>query len=414
MIRRPRIHKLLAMPRSAQAIESLSFETIECEAPPHGFSYAQWQVVRRMIHTTGDFSIMESVRFSADALSAGIEALTSGQPLYVDSNMIRWGLSVSRLRMAWERYDRSSIHCHVADDDVAKKAQLAGLPRSILAVRKIGSKLEGAIAVFGNAPTALLELNRLIIEEGVRPAVVIAAPVGFVHVEESKEELMELPVPHITLAGRRGGSPIAVSIVHALCSLAAGEKPKAGSAGPPVDQFDAIILLGHGSRVPGADRSMLRVAEALKEKGRYANVEACNMSRLGPHFEETFEKYVRMGARKVLLLPFFLNEGLHMKLDIPRKMQQAVQRHPHVTLVCGKNLGFDPLLVHLAEKRIEESATLGDVRETELPDEEAYPVPHGQCEFVPMLPEEAARWREIQNKGRTIGGQNAHPEGEIG
>ena len=87
-------------------------------------------------------------------------------------------------------------------------------------MRKAEGVLNGGIAVFGNAPVALMELNRLIMEEGVRPAVVIAMPVGFVHVVESKEELMSLGVPHITIKGRRGGSPLAVSTVHALCSLA--------------------------------------------------------------------------------------------------------------------------------------------------------------------------------------------------
>lgn len=403
MSRKARIHQIFATPLSGEHIEALSFEIIDREAPSHSFSQGQWEVVRRMIHTTGDFSIMESVCFSSEAISAGIEALKDGRPLYVDSNMIRSGLSLARLRMACDRYDLSHIHCHVAAE-----AKRLGLPRSVMAVRKAKLMLDGSIAVFGNAPTALLELNRLIIEESVRPALVIAAPVGFVHVEEGKEELMKLDVPHIALAGRRGGSPIAVSIVHALCSLAAGEQPATKPARPSMDHFDTVILLGHGSRVPGADRSMLRVAAALREKGRYANVETCNMSRLGPHFEEIFEKCVQMGARKVLLLPYFLNEGLHMKLDIPARMQKAVRRHPHVRLVFGKNLGFDPLLVRLTEKRIEESTSLADVRDIHLPDEGTYPVPQGQCEFVPMLPEEAARWREAQGKD-----ENFHkPKGE--
>ena len=59
--------------------------------------------------------------------------------------------------------------------------------------------LNGAVAVFGNAPIALMELNRLIQEEGVRPALVIAMPVGFVHVVESKDELMSLEVPLLRL-----------------------------------------------------------------------------------------------------------------------------------------------------------------------------------------------------------------------
>lgn len=395
MRRKARIHQLLAYRLNGEDIEAMSFATIDREAPSHAFSPEHWEVVRRMIHTTGDFSIMNAVHFSNDAVRAGIEALQAGRALYVDSNMVRSGLSLARLRTTSEGYGPDRIHCHVADQDVAQEAKQAHLPRSVLAVRKAGTMLDGAIAVFGNAPTALLELNRKMIEEGVRPALVIATPVGFVNVEESKQELMELDVPHITLAGRRGGSPIAVSVIHALCSLAARKQRKPDAVETSAEPFDTVILLGHGSRVPGADRNMLRVAQVLRERGRYTNVETCNMSRLGPHFEEVFEKCLRKGSRSVLLLPYFLNEGLHMKLDIPVKMQKAIKQHPDVKLVFGKNLGFDPLLVHLTEKRIEESKTLGDVREVTVPEEDTYPVPDGQEEFVPMLPEEAARWRTL-------------------
>ena len=394
MTRKPRIHELLNSPQSGHDIEALSFATIDREAPPHRFSPAQWEIVRRMIHTTADFSIMEWVRFSNDAITAGIDALREGRPLFVDSNMIRAGLSLSRLQRACEHYERNSIHCHVADSDVAEAASREGLPRSILAVRKAGTLLDGAIAVFGNAPTALLELNRMIIEEGLRPALVIAAPVGFVHVRESKQELMELEVPHIALADRRGGSPIAVSMIHALCTLAAGQPQHISPVGPSGNDFDAVILLGHGSRVPDAGQSMQKVAETLCEHGRYTVVETCHMSRLGPHFEETLNKCVHAGARNVVVLPYFLNQGLHMKLDIPEMMQQAAERYPRVKLTFGKNLGYDPLIVQLVEKRIEESRDLDDVRQAVLPSEADYPIPPGQCEFVPMLPQEAASWKQ--------------------
>jgi precorrin isomerase len=99
-------------------------------------------------------------------------------------------------------------------------AHQSGLPRSVFAARKATGILHGGTAVFGNAPAALLELNRMILEEDIRPALVIAMPVGFVHVTESKDEIMSLDIPYITLAGRRGGSAIAVSVIHALCSLA--------------------------------------------------------------------------------------------------------------------------------------------------------------------------------------------------
>ena len=152
---------------------------------------------------------------------AARSALRSGVPIFVDSNMIRSGISLARLRGVSGKYNSESLICHVADDDVAAAAHETGLPRSLYAVRKAKPSLHGGIAVFGNAPVALMELNRFIMEESIRPAFVIAMPVGFVHVTESKEEFMSLGVPYVAIAGRRGGSPLAVSVLHALCALAA-------------------------------------------------------------------------------------------------------------------------------------------------------------------------------------------------
>jgi precorrin-8X/cobalt-precorrin-8 methylmutase len=221
--RKPFVHTLYEAPKSGQEIEEWSFAIIDKEAPPHSFPAAEWQVVRRMIHTTGDFSVMESVNFSPRAIPAAIGALRDGRPIYADSNMIRSGLSMERLRTACGRYSPENIFCHIADPDIAEDARESGLPRSLFAVRKAKQILQGGIAVFGNAPVALLELNRMIIKERIRPAFVIAMPVGFVHVTESKEEIMSLDIPYIALTGRRGGSALAVSVIHALCSLAASQ-----------------------------------------------------------------------------------------------------------------------------------------------------------------------------------------------
>lgn len=219
--KKPFIHTLYEAPKSGEEIEEWSFAIIDGEAPPHSFAAAEWQVVRRMIHTTGDFGVMDSVKFSGHAIPAAIEALRAGRPIYADSNMIRSGLSIERLRAVCGRYRPENIFCHIADPDVAKDARKSGLPRSLFAVRKAKRIIDRGIAVFGNAPVALLELNRMIIEEDIRPAFVIAMPVGFVHVTESKEEIMSLGIPYIALTGRRGGSALAVSVIHALCSLAA-------------------------------------------------------------------------------------------------------------------------------------------------------------------------------------------------
>jgi precorrin-8X/cobalt-precorrin-8 methylmutase len=226
---RPLMRAFLDAPLSGPEIEARSMEIIDREAAAPPFPPDEWKIVRRMIHTVGDFGITESVRFSPGAVEAGVKALRGCRTIFTDSNMIRTGISLSRLRGVCPFYRRESIICHVADEDVARKARRSGLPRSLHAVQKAKPLLEGAIAVIGNAPVALMEISRMIIEEGLRPSLVVALPVGFVHVVESKEELMSLGIPFIAMAGRRGGSPLAVSVIHALCGLAAregdGEQP---------------------------------------------------------------------------------------------------------------------------------------------------------------------------------------------
>jgi precorrin-8X/cobalt-precorrin-8 methylmutase len=407
---KPLVHDLFENPMSGAAIEAASFAAIDKEAGGHGFSADQWEVVRRMIHTTADFSLAQSVKFSPDAIEAAVAALARAFPIYVDSHMIRSGISLARLRSVNPTYTPGDLYCHVADPDVAREAAAAGLPRSIFAVQKARRQLDGGIAVFGNAPAALLELNRLIIEENIRPALVIAVPVGFVHVIESKAELMNLGVPFVALEGRRGGSPLAVSILHALCTITAGRTVGDKRADPAA--VDAVILLGHGSRVENAGRSMEMVGAMLKEKYGYRVVETCHMSRLGPHFPEAFDKCLAGGARHILLIPYFLHEGVHMKMDIPGMMQERVARHPEIRLVMGRHLGFDTLLADLVQKRIEESARMCDVREIVLPEEDAFPIPPGQCEFVAMLPAEAARWREMTQKNKAQGHCHSHPLSE--
>lgn len=218
------IHALYENPLSGTEIERRSFAAIDAEAQRDGhrasYSVNEWEVVRRLIHTTADFELARLTRFSADVFSACATALRRGATLYADSNMIRSGISVARLQQLNPAYQRESILCHVADADVAAQAHHAGLPRSLFAVRKARTQLDGSIILIGNAPVALLEINRLILEEGLRPALVIGMPVGFVHVIESKEELRTTGIPHIIIDGRRGGSPLAVACLHALCSLA--------------------------------------------------------------------------------------------------------------------------------------------------------------------------------------------------
>lgn len=93
-------------------------------------------MVRRMVHTTADFSLLDMLRFSPDAIDAACQALRGGAPIYADSNMTRAGLSLARLQRVCPAGQAESILCHVADSDVADQARQASLPRSLFAVYK--------------------------------------------------------------------------------------------------------------------------------------------------------------------------------------------------------------------------------------------------------------------------------------
>ena len=123
----------------------------------------------------------------------------------------------------------------------------------------------------------------------------------------------------------------------------------------------AVILIGHGSRAAGADDDMERIAEALRTSdGRI--VELCRMGGRGAPFAEVFETCVRRGATEIIVVPYFLHFGVHLRQDIPELLLDAAAKHPEVRLVLGKHLGYDDSLVALVEKRLGESEELCDIR----------------------------------------------------
>jgi precorrin-8X/cobalt-precorrin-8 methylmutase len=200
-------------------IEQRSFAIIDAEAGPHGFSPAQWTIVRRMIHTSADFDYLTSVRFHPRSVEAGIAAIRSGTKIFTDTNMVHTGIRKKDLA----RYS-GEAHCLMASAQVAQTAAQTGTTRAVAAVDAVADQLTGAIYAVGNAPTALLRLIELISGDRARPALVIGLPVGFVNAAESKAALCELDIPYITNVGRKGGSNVAASVVNALILLAAEEQ----------------------------------------------------------------------------------------------------------------------------------------------------------------------------------------------
>ena len=201
-----------------RSIEDGSFAIIDQEVGPHAFEQEQWQVVRRVIHATADFEFAQLMRLHPAAIRAGVTALRGGCPVLVDVKMIAVGLNEERLSSRG-----SVVHSFISDPDVIETAKARNSTRAIESMRKAQrlGLLNGAIVAIGNAPTALLEVARLVREEGAAPALIIGVPVGFVSAAESKEVAIELPIPFIVARGRKGGSPIAVAIIHALLLLSA-------------------------------------------------------------------------------------------------------------------------------------------------------------------------------------------------
>ncbi|HKQ69704.1 MAG TPA: precorrin-8X methylmutase [Polyangiaceae bacterium] len=201
-----------------RGIEDSSFAIIDGEVGPHAFGSEEWPVVRRVIHATADFEFKDLVVFAPGAVHAGVSSLKRGCPIVVDVKMIAVGLNERRLAAYG-----CQIHSFISDADVIEAASARNSTRAAESMQKAHrlGVLDGAIVAIGNAPTALLEVLRLVREVGARPALVVGVPVGFVSASESKEALIASDLPFIATRGRKGGSPIAVAILHALLLLSA-------------------------------------------------------------------------------------------------------------------------------------------------------------------------------------------------
>ncbi|WP_243360077.1 precorrin-8X methylmutase [Fundidesulfovibrio terrae] len=198
-------------------IERKSFAIIDSEVPePRPFTGGEWEVVRRLIHTSADFDMLDIVRFSPGSVHAGINALRSGAVIVTDTRMCQAGIPSHRLDALGCR-----TACWMGDPELAARARDLGVTRARLAMEE-AARCEGPLVfAIGNAPTALLRLLELIDEGKVRPELVVGMPVGFVNAAESKALLMErADTPYICISGRKGGSPLAAACVNALAEMA--------------------------------------------------------------------------------------------------------------------------------------------------------------------------------------------------
>ena len=203
-------------------IEAKSFAIIEEEFAARtgrrqqDFSAAQFAVIRRVIHATGDFSFAENLLFHQQAIQAANKAIKAGKNIVTDVNMTAAGINKKILADYGGR-----VICNIMGPKIAALAKERGTTRSEVAIESAMGPDTG-IVVIGNAPTALLKIIELCKDSAnlTRPELIIGVPVGFVNAAESKELLSEQEWPFITTLGRKGGSPVAAAIVNALLKLA--------------------------------------------------------------------------------------------------------------------------------------------------------------------------------------------------
>jgi precorrin-8X/cobalt-precorrin-8 methylmutase len=192
-------------------IEAKSMETITKELNGRTWPEPEFSIIKRCIHTSADFDYADNLCFSKDAAKIGVEALKNGADVVTDTKMAYSGINKNRLEALGGK-----AHCFISDPDVVEEAKARGCTRSTVAMEK-GAKLgKPTIFVVGNVPTALVELHRLINEEGLKPALIVGVPVGFVNVVEAKELIMTDDVPYIVARGRKGGSNIGAAIINAM------------------------------------------------------------------------------------------------------------------------------------------------------------------------------------------------------
>ncbi|MDD1663783.1 MAG: precorrin-8X methylmutase [Methanomicrobiales archaeon] len=165
------------------------------------------RIRQRCAIAVGDLAMAQLLRFRNEPVGAGLDALRGNATIITDIRMVQAGILKTG--------HRSPILCAL---DAGIPPASEGTTRTAAGFRALEERLDGAIVVVGNAPSALFAVCELI-DQGRDPALVIGTPVGFVQAAESKELLRTLPVPSISTEGTRGGSPVAVAAVNEIITV---------------------------------------------------------------------------------------------------------------------------------------------------------------------------------------------------
>ncbi len=213
-------------PNKGQEIMMESFRTIASELQhPDIPIWRKWPLLHA-IHTTADFSMEDILYTDEEAVPRIYQAMTSMEKpcIITDVTMAASGIR----KAACERLG-IEVKCYLHDERVAEMAQSQNITRTQAGIRLAVEEHPEALFAFGNAPTALMELCDLMRKKKARPVGIIAAPVGFVHVCESKYMVKVFhEVPKIIIEGRKGGSNLAATLVNSILAWPDAELLKPG------------------------------------------------------------------------------------------------------------------------------------------------------------------------------------------
>jgi precorrin-8X/cobalt-precorrin-8 methylmutase len=203
--------------KDPDAIYRQSFAAIRAEADLSSLAWETRSIAIRLMHACGMSDVACDLRIDASLPGIVKAALASGNSIFTDCEMVRAGLNTGALP------EKVKIICTLNDPETRALAQAKSTTRSAAAVMLWTPQLAGAVAVIGNAPTALFSLLELIDGGAPKPSAIIAMPVGFVGAAEAKAELAANPrgVAYATLLGRRGGSAMAAAALNAIIAEAA-------------------------------------------------------------------------------------------------------------------------------------------------------------------------------------------------
>ena len=212
--------------KPGQQIMMDSFHTIEDLLRMKDYPLDHKWALLHAIHTTADFNMEQILYTDEGAVETLYNKVREGslKTIVTDVTMVVSGIRKGAL----QRLDIEA-KCYLSDPRVAEMASSQEITRTQAGIRLAVEEHPDALFAFGNAPTALMELCNLIRKGKAKPAGIIAAPVGFVHVRESKHMVKPFrDIPKIIVEGRKGGSNIAATLCNAILTFDDAEQLKPG------------------------------------------------------------------------------------------------------------------------------------------------------------------------------------------